>query len=82
MDTDRMKELLHRIQNEGDAHSNSLATEALIKMDLSLSEEAKAKYLRNPNHCPYCLSSDIEGGQIDWDDPISLVHLTFSEKCA
>lgn len=30
--------------------------------------EQKAEYLKNPGHCPFCGSSDIEGQGYDYDD--------------
>lgn len=36
-----------------------------------LSDEAKARYIKSPNHCPYCGSGNIEDGQIHWDEPVT-----------
>lgn len=35
-----------------------------------LTDEAKAAYVKSPHHCPYCKSDNLEGGKVEWDEPI------------
>lgn len=32
-----------------------------------MTEEQRQKYLKNPFHCPYCNSENIESEEIDWE---------------
>ena len=34
---------------------------------MALTAQQIADYIKSPYHCPYCLSDDIEGGDMDWD---------------
>ena len=36
-----------------------------------LTKKQIKEYFKSPYHCPYCNSEDIEGGDIDFDDPIT-----------
>ena len=37
---------------------------------MALTQKAIDDYLASPYHCPYCNSENIEGGDLDWDEPL------------
>jgi transcription elongation factor Elf1 len=50
-------------------------------MLLTLGERQKQKYLDDPDHCPFCKSRNVGGGEIDLSDGRSLDRTFSCNEC-
>jgi RNA polymerase subunit RPABC4/transcription elongation factor Spt4 len=38
-----------------------------------LTKAQKSKYIKDPNHCPYCKGADITSEEFDYNEPLGRV---------